>query len=143
MNHRLIISESVLIHAPVQKVWQGLTDPAVIKEYLFGTDTLTDWKPGNPVIFQGAYEGTTYQDKGVIQENIPGKKLSYTYWSGFSGLEDKPENYSLVTYTLLAESESETKFTWTQQGFASEEGFKHSLTGMADFLKKIKETIEK
>ncbi len=35
-----------------------------------------------------------------MRENEQNKILSYSYWSGFSGLEDKPENYSLVTYTL-------------------------------------------
>ena len=142
MNHALVVSESVNIQSPVQQVWKGLTDPAIIKEYLFGTDTITDWKPGSAVTFQGTYEGSVYRDKGIVQENIPGKKLSYTYWSGFSGTEDKPENYSLVTYLLEAKSSSETRFTWTQKGFANEEGFKHSMTGMADFLQKIKTTIE-
>ena len=35
-----------------------------------------------------------------INEALQIAVLKYDYWSGFSGLEDKPENYSLVTYTL-------------------------------------------
>lgn len=63
----------------------------MIKKYLFGTETLTDWQPGSEIIFKGKYGDQNqhkYGDKGVILENIPGKKLSYRYWSGFSGLED-------------------------------------------------------
>ena len=143
MNHDLIVSQSVDIKAPAAKVWEALTKPEIIKEYLFGTETVTDWKAGSPVIFQGEYQGQKYKDKGIVRENIPGKKLSYSYWSGFTGLEDKPENYSLVTYTLEAKSPALTTFTWSQKGFASEAGYKHSLEGMTAFLEQIKGIVER
>ena len=36
----------------------------------------------------------------------------------------------------------QTTFTWTQKGYASEESYQHSLAGMKEFLKQIKEIIE-
>jgi uncharacterized protein YndB with AHSA1/START domain len=142
INNNLIVSKSIEINAEPSKVWKALTDPEIIREYLFGTETITDWNIGSDVIFQGEYNGHKYKDKGVVRENIINQVLSYTYWSGFSGLEDKPENYSLVKYTLAAAG-GKTKLTWTQTGFANEEGHKHSENGMAEFLKGIKIIIER
>ena len=143
MRNDLIVSKSIDINANLSKVWIGLTRPEIIKEYLFGTETVTDWKVGSEIIFQGEYQGHKYRDKGVIKEFTINKQLSYSYWSGFSGTEDKPENYSLVTYTLTAADNKTTKLTWTQKGFANEEGYKHSESGMDDFMKKVKEVIER
>jgi len=91
MRHDLEVSHTVEVNVPVSRMWEVLTQPEIIKEYLFGTGTVTDWKPGSEIIFQGDYQGHKYRDHGVIQENILNKKISYTYWTGFSGLEDKPE----------------------------------------------------
>ena len=143
MNHNLTVSASININANAAKVWEALTNPDIIKEYLFGTETITNWQVGSDVIFQGEYEKTTYKDKGVVQQNIPEKLLSYTYWSGFSGLSDEPENYSLVTYILVDNGDNTTNFTWTQKGYATEEGYDHSQTGMADFLVQVKEIMER
>src|ERR1700739_2758131 len=143
MRKDLQVSQSIEINAAATKVWHALTTPEIIKEYLFGTETVTDWKVGNEIIFQGEYEGHKYKDKGIILENVLNKKLTYSYWSGFSGLEEKPENFSSVSYTLKEKSPSVTEFTWTQKGYANETSYQHSLSGMKDFLKKIKEVIEK
>jgi uncharacterized protein YndB with AHSA1/START domain len=142
INQNLIVSKSVNVNAEPAKVWEALTNPEIIKEYLFGTETITDWKVGSEIIFQGEYNGQKYRDKGIVRENILNQVLSYSYWSGFSGLEDKPENYSLVTYTLKP-VDGMTKLTWTQKGFANEEGYKHSESGMDEFLSGIKKIIER
>ena len=142
MNPNLIVSKSIDINAAPSKVWNALTNPQIIKEYLFGTETITEWKVGSAIIFRGEYNGHKYRDKGVVLENIPNELLVYSYWSGFSGLEDRPENYSLITYSLT-NSNNITKFTWTQKGYANEEGHKHSEEGMDEFLRTIKGIIER
>src|ERR1022692_3256863 len=98
MNHNLTVTGTVTVNATPEKVWDVMTNPDIIKEYLFGTETVTDWKVGSEIAFQGEYNDQKYRDHGVILENIPLQKISYTYWSGFTGLEDKPENYSVITY---------------------------------------------
>ena len=143
MRHDLIVSKSILINAAPDKVWHALTNPETIKEYLFGTETITDWKVGSEIIFQGEYNNIKYRDKGVVQKNVLNELLSYRYWSAFTGLEDIPENYSLVTYTLSNKGNNQTELTWAQEGFATQEGYEHSESGMDAFLQHIKTIIER
>jgi uncharacterized protein YndB with AHSA1/START domain len=142
MNHDLVVSQTITINSPVEQVWNGLTNPEIIKLYLYGTQTSTDWKVGSDIAFEGDYQGQTYKDKGVVKENKPYELLSYTYWSGFSGAPDIPENYGLVTYSLKSVDANTTDFTWTQRGFASQEGCDHSQSGMGAFLEGLKKAIE-
>ena len=125
------------------KDWDVLTNPEIIKEYLFGTETVTDWKVGSEIVFQGEYQGHKYRDHGVIKENIFHKRIRYSYWSGFSGLEDKPENYSMVIYDVEPIDATHTKFTWTQKGYPDETRQNHSQSGMKDFLEQIKGIAER
>jgi len=142
MNKQLKVSHSIGIETDAEKVWRVLTHPAYIKQYLFGTNTQTDWKVGSEIRFEGNFNGIEYKDKGIVQENIPHTKLSYLYWSGFSGLDDIPENYSLVTYFLTSQGAHSTELTWMQEGFSSEEGRTHSQLGLAGLLESIKSLAE-
>ena len=143
MNHSLTVTKSATVNAGVAKVWHALTTPALIAEYLFGTDTVTDWKVGSPIIFQGEYQEQKYRDKGVILEYVLNQRIRYSYWSGFSGLEDKPENYSDVRYEIRTIDDTHTELTWIQQGFANEEAHKHSETGIDAFLASVKAVMER
>lgn len=142
MDKNLIASSNIKIQSTPEKVWDILINPKKIKEYLFGTEVLTNWKIGSPIVFQGEYNGQQYEDKGNVIENTKNELLKYNYWSEFSGLEDKPENYSLVTYKIENLNDNSVKFTWLQQGFASEEGKSHTEQGLQSMLEKIKELAE-
>ena len=142
LNQNLIAADSILISATPDQVWDVLTNPEKIKVYLFGTETITDWQAGSPIIFQGEYEGTQYKDKGFVIENKSSKILKYGYWSGFSGLIDSKENYATITYSLEKQADNSTKFTWHQRGFSSEEGQQHSQSGMQGLLEQIKTLAE-
>src|SRR5579872_296851 len=100
MAKGLTVEKSILINATPAKVWQALTDPAMVKEYLFGTDMSADWRVGGKIIYRGEWEGKKYEDGGEILELVPEKILKTTYWSSMSGTENKPENYLTVTYAL-------------------------------------------
>ena len=139
MNRSLIASSKILINASPEKIWDVLTDSEKIKIYLYDTHVQTDWKKGSLIIFQGEYLGKQYKDKGNVIENIPYKLLKYKYWSSLSGLEDKEENYSIVTYTIEPVNENDCQFTWHQQGFSNEEGKCHTEEGLKNMLNQIKE----
>ena len=141
MDRNLGVEKSIIIHASRPKIWKALTDPALIKEYLYGTETITDWKVGSHLTFRGEWQGKAYVDKGHILEFHPENLISYDYWSGFSGMPDAPENYSIVTYNLTDELDG-IRLNVRQQGFANEEAWKHSEEGWQEVLDKIKAIAE-
>src|SRR4051812_14964297 len=103
MANKLAFKKSIPIHAPVSRVWDALTDPAKIKQYLFGTEAKTDWKKGSNIIYSGVWDGKPYEDKGKIIDIVPERKLHTTYFSANSGKDDKPENYNNVIYEVTNE----------------------------------------
>lgn len=56
-NKDLIAKASITINAPVAKVWEALVSPAMIKQYMFGTNVVTDWKEGSPIVWRGEWQG--------------------------------------------------------------------------------------
>lgn len=133
--------KSFHLKAPISKVWEALTKPALIKQYFFGTETDTDWKKGSPIYFRGTWDGKQYEDKGTIADIAPEKFVQYTYWSAFSGTEDKPENYSNVRYELSPATEG-TLLTITQDGFDSEEKLAHSETSWSQVMEGLRKLVE-
>jgi uncharacterized protein YndB with AHSA1/START domain len=132
----------VVIDAPAGKVWEALTNPALIKQYLFGTNTETTWNVGDPIRFHGEYQGKTYEDKGTVLLFEPGKRLKYSYWSSMSGLEDKPENYVTVMFTINPEAESKTRLELLQENIRDEKSRDHSQENWRMVLGQLKRVAE-
>lgn len=131
----------ITIDAPVKKVWEALTQPEIIKQYFFNTDTHTSWEVGSPIRFTGEWEGKSYEDKGTVLDVEPNKLISYNYWSSMSGMEDEPENYVTVTYKL-AEENGKTRLTVTQENIADEKTKEHSESNWNMVLGKLKQLLE-
>jgi uncharacterized protein YndB with AHSA1/START domain len=129
------------IDAPPEKVWQALTDPQLIKKYMFGSEVRTDWKPGSPITWQGEFEGRKYMDKGEIIAVEPRRRLEVTHFSPLTGQEDRPENYHRVSYEL-EQTDGGTSLRLTQDNSSSAEEAEHSAATwqmMLDGLKKVAE----
>ncbi len=141
MNTKLALKTSILIHSPASAVWDALTNPAVVKEYFFGTTLITDWKVGGPVRFTGEWDGVTYEDKGTVLAFEPERYLSYNYWSSFSGTEDIPENYANIEYILEA-AEGGTQLTITQDNLKDEEALAHSESNWQAILAEMQKLVE-
>jgi len=100
MKKELTVKKTLEIKADTLKVWDALINPEKIKHYFFGIDVISDWKVGSPILFQYEMEGKEFKDKGNILAIEAGRLLQYNYWSSYSGLEDKLENYSIcLLYT--------------------------------------------
>ncbi len=141
MNVNLEVTKIIEIKADSDTVWDAITNPDKIKVYFFGTEVLTDWKVGSPIIFQGEFDGQKYMDKGNILVVEPGSLLKYNYWSSFSGLEDKIENYSIVTYQLKDEID-QTTLSLNQKGFANDQALEHAQNAWQMVLQGLKDMLE-
>jgi len=142
MSKELIASASIQINAPVEIVWDALTNPNLIKKYMFETEVNTDWKEGSPILWKGKWEGKTYVDKGMIIKNIPLKTIELTHFSPLSGLPDKEENYHTLIYDLSS-SGNRTILHLTQDNNPDEMSRNHSEKNWMMMLQNLKNTIEK
>lgn len=142
MAGKLIAAMSISLKAPLNKVWNALTDPTIIKEYLFGTETSTDWKKGSPITYRGEWDGKPYEDKGQVVDVVPGRRLHTTYYSPLQGREDKPENYKNVIYELDSSAEH-TILTLSQDNIDSEDELLHAEANWSRVLDNMKRVVER
>ena len=49
MDRKLVAKASVTVNAPKARVWDALVNPETIKEYMFGTTVVSDWREGSPI----------------------------------------------------------------------------------------------
>jgi uncharacterized protein YndB with AHSA1/START domain len=138
-NHIAIATTT--IHAPADSVWKALTDPELIKQYMFGSEVTSEWKVGSTITYAGVYEGTEYQDHGRILEFKPGQLLRSTHFSPLGGKQDIPENYHTLTWTLEADGDT-TQLTLTQDNNESEDAARHSEDNWTSVLQGLKELVE-
>lgn len=141
MPDDLIVKKSIFINAGTAAVWDALVNPEKIKQYLFGTETISDWKVGSRIIYKGVWEGKEYQDGGIILQFVPEKIFQSTYWSSMSGTEDKPENYVTVTYELSKDGDS-VLLSLTQDNCKTEEQKKHLESNWSMVLEALKKVVE-
>jgi len=141
MHQNLIAKASININASSEKVWDALVNPEAIKQYMFGTDVVSDWHEGSSIIWKGEWQGKPYEDKGTISQFKPRRKIQYTHFSPLSGLPDKPENYHTVTVELSVKG-NQTHVLLTQDNNANQEERLHSENNWDTMLVGLKKFIE-
>ena len=141
MNANLLAEATVEIDAPRAEVWHALTDPAAIKQYMFGTDVTSEWCEGKPITWKGEWKGKKFEDKGVILQLRPERTLTYTHYSPLAGLPDNPENYHTVQIDL-ADVGGMTRVTLTQDNNSSERAREHSEKNWTSMLASLKNLLE-
>lgn len=84
MNHSLIAKAQVKINAPIARVWDALVNPDLIRQYMAGTNAVSDWKEGAPIVWRGVWEGKPYNEplnihvqKKVEPPNLEDKDLTF------------------------------------------------------------------
>ena len=137
-----VATARIEIEASPQEVWKALTEPALIGEYMFGTQVETDWKPGSRITWKGEYEGKQFEDRGEILDVEPEHGLAMTHFSPLSGQEDRPENYHTVVYELEEQGKG-TVVSLSQDGNESEVAAEHSQSTWETVLAGLKETVER
>jgi len=123
-------------------VWEALTKPDLIKQYLFGTTVITDWQVGSPIIYEGQWQGQAYQDKRYGPANRARQAAGLNLLSSMAGLADIPENYKTVRYELSSEGLG-TRLTVTQDNNSTPDEASHSSQNWNMVLEGIKKLLER
>ncbi|HTZ25757.1 MAG TPA: SRPBCC family protein [Streptosporangiaceae bacterium] len=125
------------IHATPERVWQGLTDPAVTRRYWrhqrAGEKTFrSDWQIGSTYDMAHEEVGLVVSDpQQVILESDPGRRLAYTWhtftpeWAAQVGMAEatadawRAEPRSRVAFDIEDIGKGTVKLTVVHDGFES------------------------
>ncbi len=91
---------TIRINAPTQKVWDTITKPELVKLWQYGSDLLTNWNVGSDIKFRSEWEGIVFEQWGKVLEIRPNEIVKYSLFAPRPDLEDKAENYFIMTYGL-------------------------------------------
>ena len=136
-----IARASTTISAPAARVWRALITPEAIRQYMFGTTVVSDWREGSPIVWKGEWQGRPYEDHGVILRLEPERTLQYTHFSPSSGLPDLPEHYHTVTIELAPDGGG-TRVSLSQNNNPTEQAREHSQGNWAMMLAALKQLLE-
>ena len=136
-----IARAKVKIYAPSKKVWDALVNSEIIRQYIFNTNAISDWKEGSSITWKGEWQGKPYEDKGVILRIEPERLLRYSHFSPLSGLPDMPENYHTITIELSGES-GFTQVSLSQDNNLTAQARDHSEKNWEMVLAGLKRVVE-
>jgi uncharacterized protein YndB with AHSA1/START domain len=133
------LSYTFYIAVPPSKVWRGLTDGSVTKEYFYGCRVQSSFAKGSPITYFG--EGDFKMLDGKILEIEPNKRLVATFHAQWDeGVAKDPP--SRVTWELAAAGEA-TKLTLVHDDFrGGEASFEQSASGWPLILSSLKTFLE-
>ena len=147
----LIIKNTISINAPATKVWDVLVNPEQTKKYMFGCETVSDWKEGSSLQWKGYWEGKemVFVSGAIVSIDSPNKLVYTVFDPNHTTMADIPENYLTVTYELKEEN-GQTTLTVTQGDYnivaEGEKRYKESYNngeGWNPILAQIKTIAEK
>lgn len=121
------IEETILINALPEKVWDYLTIPSLMKQWMgeeeIGITIDTSWQIGAPIVIKG-FHHAAFENKGTVLEFKPGELLSYSHLSSLSRLPENPESFTVFTFHLRNAGEK-TLLTILVENFPTETIYRH------------------
>ena len=139
-----IFNKTVNINSSTSQVWHILTTPELMKKWMMPDmeiNITTDWRVGSPLVIRGNMNGKNFENNGTVLQFEPEKTLQYSHLSSISRLPDRPENYSIVGFTLNP-TENQTALTLTLSNFPTESIYKHLAFYWNVTLEVLKRLIE-
>ncbi len=118
--------KSVLISASPSTVWQALTTPSLMQQWMSESpiEINTTWQVGSPFSIKGPWYKTELENYGSVLQFEPEQVLSYSHLSSLSRLPLTGENSCVFTFKLIPQGE-QTLLHFTASNFATEAIYKH------------------
>lgn len=140
-----VANKTIEIDAPTLKVWDALTQPELMKQWMADSDTelniVTDWMVGNPIVMYGKLHRIKFRNTGIVLQFERGKVLEYSHLSSISRLPDKLDSYSIIEFRLTP-VDDRTSLTVTLRNFPTEAILKHLVFYWNVTLEILKRKIE-
>src|ERR687890_1582367 len=111
------IERDITINAPVDRVWELITQPEHVGRWFGDAGAEIDLRPGGEMILRGTEHGTSRARVVAVE---PHTRFSYR-WAPFKdpgGEEPVEGNSTLVEFTLQREGDG-TRLRVVESGFAS------------------------
>jgi uncharacterized protein YndB with AHSA1/START domain len=123
-----IVHKSIRINAPLNAVWEALTQPELMKSWMSDSEIeiVTTWEVGSPIIINAedvSYK-TAFTNTGVVLQFLKNRVLEYSHLSSLSRLPDQAENYTIIKFTLQPE-EDHSLLELSLSNFPTESHYKH------------------
>ena len=143
------IEREIVINAPVQRVWELVTEPEHVGRWFGDAGAEVDLRPGGAMVLRWTDSGAT---RGRIVAVEPRTRFSYR-WAPFKepgGEEPVEGNSTLVEFTLQPEGDG-TRLRVVESGFATlatseaqrAENHKGNSAGWRQELDELREYAEK
>ena len=84
----------VYIAAAPEKVWAALTESELTRQYYYGNDVISDWKPGSSLVYRDPKDGSESIHCEIVEADPP-RRLVHTF--SFPETGDAP---SRVTWSI-------------------------------------------
>ena len=136
------VSLCIMVDAPVGRVWDALTRPELVRQYLFGTEMTADWRVGEAITYRGQWQGASYKDKGSVKVFEPRRMLVTTHYHQQNVPKDEHENGHTVSWELSAMDRG-TTLTLTQDNNPTPEAAEHAGENWDTVLAGLKRLLEK
>lgn len=129
----------VHIRTTADKLWEALTRPELTRLYYYGTEIVSELRPGGSIEYvqEGPEGGRQTIITGKILEVDPPRRLVHSF--AFTGMSDEPTR---VTYEVEPMGEL-VKLTLTHEGFDGEtETYKAVRGGWTPIMDGLKTYLE-
>ena len=133
--HKEKVVYGIYINAPAEKIWDALTQSEYTRQYFWGTNVESDWKPGSKIRFFSD-DGTTFAEGEVIKAER-GKVLSQA--ERMIGPDGKKGDESIITYEIQQHGDV-CKLIVTHEH--SSEMHKNAINGWEMSMSSLKSLLE-
>jgi uncharacterized protein YndB with AHSA1/START domain len=133
---------SITIKAPIEDVWQALTDSKMLPQWLPNMKVVSNWQVGSSVVYtcyndEGKimeWEGMQMVWDGIIKTLIPNTEFSIEYPSELAGLVSE-----IYTFEKI---DANTTTLFQSQFAVSQEVADSYVSGTEDSLELLKDYLE-
>jgi len=123
------------VDAPIAEVWSALTDTETLGEIMFGSTVETDWTVGSPIVYRGEWNGTPFEDHGIVLEVTEPTVIRVSHESPGSDATHE------VRYDLRELGPDATHVTLTQDGSESAEAARRSAENWQRMLVALQRAV--